>query len=123
MKFVIKITYMDGDSFKSYIDHETLDYSWSDENVVVKNMIAIKEHYEAYRKSCGYYSGEKDNEDYKSKWWYMKPKYYMESEFPCGLNLSLDDGSLFYYHCPWCGYFASLLEVEMGIKTLKFEFN
>ena len=45
MTFTINVTYHDGDSFNSYTEHETLDYNWQDEQVVIKNMIAIKEHY------------------------------------------------------------------------------
>ena len=39
MEFVIKVTYKDGDSFNSYLDHETIDYGWQDEKIVIENMI------------------------------------------------------------------------------------
>lgn len=118
MEFVINVTYTDGDSFRSYTDHETLDYNWTNESVVAKNMIAIKEHYEAYMAENDYFHRDKKNDDFKKKWWYVKPteKY---SEVSYGLNLMKNDGTLFYYHCPWCGYFAHLKEIEMGIKNFK----
>jgi len=123
MNFVINVTYRDGDSFHTYTSHETLDYNWTDEKVVVKNMIAIKEHYEAYRACSDSYYRDEYTEEYKSKWWYQKGKYERENDAPYGLNLMKDDGTLFYYCCPWCSYFASLEEIEMGIKNFKIEIN
>ena len=118
MEIVINATYTDGDSLGSYTEHETLDYNWTDEKVVVKNMVAIKEHYEAFRAANDSWY-EKNTGDYKSKWWYNKDKCYRGEDVPYGLNLMKDDGSLFYYHCPWCGYFAHLDEIEMSIKNFK----
>ena len=123
MTLVINATYVDGNSFGSETYHETLDYNWTDEQVVIKNMIAIKEHYEVFSKSMGYWYGEEKTEDYKKKWWYQKGKYDRDNEVPYGLNLMKDDGTLFYYYCPWCGYFAHLEEIEMGIKNFKIEMN
>lgn len=118
MEIVIKATYTDGDSLESYTEHETLDYNWTDEKVVVKNMVAIKEHYEAYR-ADNFFRDENYKPDFKTKWWYKKLDHLKEDDVPAGLNLLKDDGTMFYYHCPWCGYFAHLDEIELCIKNFK----
>ena len=123
MTFTIKVTYKDGDSFHTYTSHETLDYNWTDEQVVIKNMIAIKEHYEAFRAANDSFYRDEYKEDFKTKWWYKKNEYERDDDVPYGLNLMKDDGTLFYYHCPWCGYFEHLEEIEMGIKNFKIEIN
>lgn len=120
MNFIIKATYRDGDSFNSYLDHETIDYDWENEKVVIENMIALKEHYEAYREDNNrFYKGDLDF-DPKTRWWYSKPIYGRDN-IDGGINLKRDDGTLFYYRCPWCGYFASLQDLTMGIKEFKIE--
>ena len=120
MNFIIKATYRDGDSFNSYLDHETIDYGWENEKVVIENMIALKEHYEAYREDNNrFYRGDLDF-DPKTRWWYSKPIYGRDN-IDGGINLKRDDGTLFYYRCPWCGYFASLQDLTMGIKEFKIE--
>lgn len=119
MKFIIKATYKDGDSFNSYLDRETLDYGWENEKVVIENMIALKEHYEAYRKDNDRFYGSIDF-DPKTRWWYSKPTFRGDN-IDEGINLKRDDGTLFYYRCPWCGYFASLQDLTMGIKEFKIE--
>ena len=121
MKFIIKATYRDGDSFNTYTDQEILDYEWQDEKVVIKNMQAIKEHYEAYRSENDRWYTREGTSDFTNKWWYAKPLYSKTEKIDAGLNLSLDDGTLVYYHCPWCGYFASLQDITMSIKEYKIE--
>ena len=124
MTFVINVTYRTGDSLHTYTAHETLDYNWTNEKVVMKNMIAIKEHYEAYRTDNDrFYRDENYKPDFKTKWWYKKLDYFKENDVPFGLNLLKDDGEMFYYKCPWCGYFERLEEIEMGIKNFKIEIN
>ena len=100
MTFTINVTYHDGDSFNSYTEHETLDYNWQDEQVVIKNMIAIKEHYEAFRANNDSFYRDRYKDDFKKKWWYKRQEYDRLDDVPYGLNLMKDDGTLFYYHCP-----------------------
>ena len=88
--------------------------------VTPNNMVAIKEHYEAYRADNDrFYRDENYKPDFKTKWWYKKLDHLKEDDVPAGLNLLKDDGTMFYYHCPWCGYFAHLDEIEMSIKNFK----
>ena len=122
MKFVINITYKDGDSFSEYTEHETLDYNWENEKVVVENMMAIKEHYEAFRAWNNRWYEDERNEECKKKWWYATP-YCKNDVIDSGINLKLDDGSLVPYRCPWCSYFASLQDIELGFKQFKIEIN
>ena len=119
MNFVIKATYKDRDSFNSYLDHETIDYGWKNEEVVIENMIALKEHYEAYREDNNRWYGDDLGFDPKTRWWYSNPTY--GGNIDGGIYLKNDDGTFFYYRCPWCGYFASLQDLTMGIKEFKIE--
>ena len=123
MNFIIKVTYKDGDSFSSYESNEVLDYSWTDEKIVIENMIAISNHYRAYRAENDSWYRDPEIGDYKTSWWYAKPIYSRTDNIDPGINLKRNDGTIFYYHCPWCGYFASLKAVAMEIKPFKIEIN
>lgn len=124
MKFQIKVYYTTGDSFGTANEYEILDYEWDNDEIASENAKAIIEHYEAYACENGKWTAKskKDIGDYTEKWWYVKP-YGSENGYPeidPSMNLKLNDGTLTLYRCPWCGYFESLISVEVVIKEMKY---
>jgi len=116
--YKIKVSYQTGDSFGTEDVEMTLDFDWTDINVVTQNLKRIKEHYEMYQEMA---------ESYHAPFKEMKKKYGKKDWFvdnngntwdPAGtasrsLCLYLDDGAKFNYSCPWCGYFETLYGAEI----------
>ena len=125
MKFQIRVDYRTGDSYNTYDDHEILDYDWESEEIASENAKAIIEHYEAYACENGKWTArtKKDVGDYTEKAWYVKPYGAEKYNYPtidATMNLKLNDGTLTPFRCPWCGYFESLISVEVVIKEMKY---
>ena len=120
MKLVIEAYYETGDSFGTSNDTEILDFEWENEDIVVENAKAIMEHYDVYHAIEGWGTKPED-ESYKEKWWYVEPDKW--SKVSQSLNLKLDDGTLFQYLCPWCGYFERLISTEIKFREYKFYVN
>ena len=122
MKFQIKVSYTTGDSYGTENTYDILDYEWENEKVAIENAEAIIQHYNAYQQENDGRWVVKYDQDYMKKWWYDEPTR-LESGWPnidASMLIKLDDGTLVRYHCPWCGYFEHLNEVEIVIKAMKY---
>ena len=64
--YKIKVSYQTGDSFGTEDVEMTLDFDWTDINVVTQNLKRIKEHYEMYQEMA---------ESYHAPFKEMKKKY------------------------------------------------
>lgn len=121
MDFIIKVRYKTGDSFKTYETSEELDYNW-DEQTAKKNALSIIEHYEAYSRCNDVYAAKNnDIEKIKKNQWYVEPRGHSWETSAVNANISLllnEEGKRFLYLCPWCGYFETLISVE--VKTKEF---
>lgn len=128
--YKIRYNYNTGDSYTTESGLvRDLEYEWTDLMVCQENILAIKEHYEFYKKI--HYTAEshkKINElrkERRNKWWAVTDhtNHWRED---CCIKLKSGFGDKMYeLSCPWCGYFESLNSIEMIRKSydlLHFEF-
>lgn len=118
MSYTIRVTYNTGDSFKTYVDTEDLDYGW-DEETAKLNAEFIVEHYNAYYAiNDGWrYEEKPDMELIKKKPWYADPDGKgTELDSTLYLMPGKEGKEPIRYVCPWCGYFESMISVEVVVE-------
>jgi len=116
--YTIAIKYKTGDSFSTREEKTTLDYDWTNPEIVKENMIRIKEHYEWVRGINESWHDEKPPKPDFMKELTKESKAYEEYCLP----LKKDDGSIFQISVKWTGYFERLISIEIQFKNFKIEF-
>lgn len=119
-KLKIVVYYETGDSFGSEHTYEELIYGWTNPDIIKENIEAIEEHYEAYEKENNRWNYQQKLQSYKNKWWYVNPEgtvWEWVGKVSPVLKLKLDDGQVFEYCAPWCGYFETLGHADVTLES------
>lgn len=135
MKYQIKYYYQTGDSFGSSDETGILEMKWENLDVAKANLQRIKEHYEMVlaisSASWEIRTGKRNDtrkditNKYQNKDWFVNDKDYTMRE-NC-IILYADNGNLWRFWCPWCGYFerlhsAEIIHVELENDNMKINF-
>jgi hypothetical protein len=134
MKYLIKIQYTTGNSYKSYETSDVLELSWSDLTVAKANLKRIQEHYICYRVDKDYKG--RDGSYFK----YLTPDQKLmydlrkqqdwcvgntnKFEYHDAIKLYTDNGNVWQISTFWIGYFETLNEIEIIVdpKEMKISF-
>ena len=116
MGYVIKATYITGDSFHTKETSSELDPVWQDINVAEEALKWLNEHHKYYEVSeRSDYRKEKnrDMSDLESKPWYKKDDSYWKDIWKFGVNLPYDNNTMTTSSIDYHGYFERLISLEI----------
>lgn len=111
-KFEILIEYTTGDSFHTEDTSRTLEHQWEKEEVALENLNRINDHYKWISNKNSYFPLEK----------YEEPEWHKKLPNDESIILLMDDGSEWQFWAFWCGYFESLISVEIQCNNYKVKF-
>jgi len=113
-RYQIKYRYRTGNSFHKEDCEDILEFEWDREELAVKALKRIQEHYRWYESIEKFYMDALP----EPKW--HKKKVVDNDEYinsQCIL-LEMDNGEEVMFYCPWCGYFETLYGAEI-VNTSK----
>ncbi len=115
--YKIRYTYLTGNSFGSHKETDELPYEFSNLEDVKNAVHRIQEHYAWYKENNNRYSP--NNPPTPPAWWDCK--YPDPWTMIYLINFEID-GKHIQLSPPWCGYFESLLSVEvvLNLPTITF---
>lgn len=117
-KYKIVAEYRTGDTFKTYDTECPLDPVWEDLDKAKAALQRIREHWDWYEYIDKRRGWHRDNElEVAEPEWH---KSIIGKEY---IALELDDGSVFNFWPPWCGYFERLYGARITTDTDDLSFR
>jgi hypothetical protein len=122
LKYKIVYDYSTGDSAGSETRcNQELDYKWTSLIAAEESLKRLADHYKFVCSYSDYrhFTTTRDVlvEEAKTQPWFTQLDFWKYS-----VMLLDDNGKPFQLSVPWCGYFESLLRIEVAIEGLKVEF-
>lgn len=114
MPFLIRYTMRTGDSFSTEIVTNELEYEFDDIKYAEETLKRIQEHYEWYEDVEDYRISKKKANQKKPSW--HNVKYANETILHHIINIRVNEDETYQFHCPWCGCFEKLIDVEIVVK-------